>query len=919
MRANAVAGHGSGSPQRRHHRFAGLHAGARRARRGARTGAGGERRRRGRARQGDPRQRQRRDSPAFRRRDPGPRRGRSPERPDRRVSRRALPLHHHPPLPRDQSHRRRAPGAGRGRRLRPRPARALLRCRPAVPVALQADPVGRAGGRASLLPALGHRVEGRPRHALDRRIDPLRQARHHDSHGAARIPLRGRRPGAVQGPAPPLPQACRRRLRPRFRRGQAGRARRAPSAEGRFALCRRAQRQGGQGRPARPAHAVLDRQVPLPRRSGERAGRPRRAHEARIPPLRPRLQLPVDGALPASLPRRALRGAPDPGAAAGDRPPARLSRPPRRQRRRALHEALLPDGQDRRRPDAHLLRRAGGAAPPQAAAPAPELRARRSRDRRFRRAAGPPQAPRGRRLHPRPGQADRPVPRRRPRGLRHPSGRAAPDHPQPGPYRPPAARRRRGQPPVPRAPDLAPRPGNGAPADERGRRARPLRSRLRARGRADAVRHVPRLHRRRARHPRDRHPEPDREGRAGRRVPAGFGGDPQRHLAARALPGAVPARHRQGTRRQPLREGRDHRARAGSPARADGGGGRDGRLAGALPPGDEPHRLQARPPGSANRGRLRRPGAEPRAAPPAAGPDRGRHPRRRPRALERVEGSAAGRALPPQRGSDARRQLAAGGPGERRARSGEGPLERRRRRRVRPPRGAVLPRLLAGRGARIAGPQRAPHAPRRPPPEPLRLRCPRRPRRRRHRGDPVHRRPARPVRPHRRGDGSVRRRHRRRQDHDHDRRHGARLLRRPGPGRGRGRVRGASRGAGRPHRGGFGRAARPRPGAGAAHAAAVADGRLRGDAPGADRQPGERAAHRGRDQRARPAAPAARRHERAGRARPRHRQRPHPDLRGARRRRVLPEEPVRSEDREGGAARRPHGAPDRGSRPGRSA
>ena len=54
--------------------------------------------------------------------------------------------------------------------------------------------------------------------------------------------------------------------RRRIHRGQAGRARRAAPPAGRPALCGRAQREGGQGRAARPADAVLDRQIPARRR-----------------------------------------------------------------------------------------------------------------------------------------------------------------------------------------------------------------------------------------------------------------------------------------------------------------------------------------------------------------------------------------------------------------------------------------------------------------------------------------------------------------------------------------------------------------------------------------------------------------------------------------------------------------------------
>ena len=50
---------------------------------------------------------------------------------------------------------------------------------------------------------------------------------------------------------------------PHLRQGEARRARRPPPADGRQPLRRRAQHQGGQGRPPRPPHPVLDRQICL--------------------------------------------------------------------------------------------------------------------------------------------------------------------------------------------------------------------------------------------------------------------------------------------------------------------------------------------------------------------------------------------------------------------------------------------------------------------------------------------------------------------------------------------------------------------------------------------------------------------------------------------------------------------------------
>ena len=76
----------------------------------------------------------------------------------------------------------RAHGGGGGRRLRPRHAGAGLRHRPAVPAALQADAVGRAGRRIHALHAVGSRAEGRPRHPQHRRVHPPVARRHHHPH-----------------------------------------------------------------------------------------------------------------------------------------------------------------------------------------------------------------------------------------------------------------------------------------------------------------------------------------------------------------------------------------------------------------------------------------------------------------------------------------------------------------------------------------------------------------------------------------------------------------------------------------------------------------------------------------------------------------------------------------------------------------
>ncbi len=138
----------------------------------------------------------------------------------------------------------------------------------------------------------------------------------------------------------------------RIRRRQARRARRAPPRAGAVALSGRAQRQGRQGRPARPAHAVLDRQICLPRArpptSWSSTGVFTRAEYRTVPPLR---GFPLGGALPSAFPHRPRRGAALLRRAARDGRAARLHRASGPAGRRALHEALLPGRQGRRRPD----------------------------------------------------------------------------------------------------------------------------------------------------------------------------------------------------------------------------------------------------------------------------------------------------------------------------------------------------------------------------------------------------------------------------------------------------------------------------------------------------------------------------------------------------------------------------------------
>ena len=106
--------------------------------------------------------------------------------------------------------------------------------------------------------------------ALGGRVREARQGRPHGPHRTPRDPLRLGLPGALRGVRARLPGRGRGGQRPGLHRGQARRARRPAREARRLALPARAQHQGGQGRPARPAHADVDRPLPL-RRARSRA------------------------------------------------------------------------------------------------------------------------------------------------------------------------------------------------------------------------------------------------------------------------------------------------------------------------------------------------------------------------------------------------------------------------------------------------------------------------------------------------------------------------------------------------------------------------------------------------------------------------------------------------------------------------
>ena len=148
-------------------------------------------------------------------------------------------------------------------------------------------------------------------------------------------------------------------------------------------------------------------------------GRPRRVRRRRaeaVPPLR---GFPVVGPLQHALPHRARRGAAVVRHPARDRGAARLHRASRHEGRRALHEALLPDRQGRRRSHRDHVRRArgpagqarAGAEPDDGEASAPRPPAA-ARERGFPRRQQPPHHCRQGRVRARSGQPAPDVPPR---------------------------------------------------------------------------------------------------------------------------------------------------------------------------------------------------------------------------------------------------------------------------------------------------------------------------------------------------------------------------------------------------------------------------------------------------------------------------------------------------------------------------
>ena len=236
--------------------------------------------------------------------------------------------------------------------------------------------MGAQGRRGDALHAVGSAPEGRPFDALDRGLPALRARGHDDPHGAAR--------GAAD---PRRRVAMFEDMRVRFDRG-GGEPRRRPSssppsspnATARIAKAGRSRFlvepnvKDGKGGSARPQHACSgspNTSTACASASELVAGRPVLAQG--IPAVLPLRGVPVAGALPPALRHRARRGAPviRPAAPAW---PSGWAMPDRAGllRRRAVHEALLPDRQGGRRPHRDRLRRPRGA-PGQALADARSL------------------------------------------------------------------------------------------------------------------------------------------------------------------------------------------------------------------------------------------------------------------------------------------------------------------------------------------------------------------------------------------------------------------------------------------------------------------------------------------------------------------------------------------------------------------
>ena len=430
---------------------------------------------------------------------------------------------------------------------------------------------------------------------------------------------------AVRDAADALRQGDRRQDRARIRRRQARRARGARPARGRVALSRRTQREGGQGRPARSQHAVLDREIRLSRAamrtswSRSACSRPRefalfRRCEEFLWSVRCRLHF--------------LAG----------RAEERLSFDVQRPIARQLGYSTRAGQADVERFMKHyfLVAKDVGdltaivcaALEERQTKPTPVFDRFIGRLRRSTRAIADTRdfkvendrinVIRRRRLRARPGQSDPPVLDRRPFEPAHSSGCDATRDAVAEAHRRRLAREPGGEPPFPRDPDLAALAGDGAQAHERGRRARPLHSRFRPGRRHDAVLDVSPLHDRRAPAADRRRAQRDRGRAAQGRPSAGERDRPPDHPSHRALSRGLSARHRQGPAGRPFAGGRRGRAQALSAARPLAGQHRTRRLARRAASHHVQHGAGARPFRSADGRSARGDRADPGAAQDAA-------------------------------------------------------------------------------------------------------------------------------------------------------------------------------------------------------------------------------------------------------------------------------------------------------------
>ena len=136
-------------------------------------------------------------------------------------------------------------------------------------------PASREGRRGAALRALGPQAEGRPRHAHGRRMPEAGARRHDDPHHAVEARFVTGDKALFETLQARFDKEIVAKTAPEFVAAKLAEREEPRPAGRRVALPRRAQRQGGQGRPARPQHALLDLQIRLPRSQRARPHRGR--------------------------------------------------------------------------------------------------------------------------------------------------------------------------------------------------------------------------------------------------------------------------------------------------------------------------------------------------------------------------------------------------------------------------------------------------------------------------------------------------------------------------------------------------------------------------------------------------------------------------------------------------------------------